>query len=666
MPRLFPLTLVGQSEKNSPVNETRRLDATAARGNAEASFRQSHTAHLENRLDDALAWLLNAIALAPGNANYVYTLGRLHKARNDWAAAEHAYREALRLRPDHVDAWISLGILLRSLGRPAEAERCYRSALGIDPNNFLAVINLGNALIAQDQFAAAADLARVHRDLFLKSADSARRALAENPRSAIAHYNLGRAVLHLSEPEAARHFRYALQINRSYFEAAESLGRCLSQLGECDEALAAFETASRLRPDSTDTRLALAKTYRVLDKLDESAAEYSAVLRMSPQLARAKGGLAGTLADLGVDERARALFEEALAQEPDDAAMQLDYATLLMRNGEFERAWDNYEARWRACAGRETVERVFAQPRWNGEPLAGKRLLICCEQGLGDEVVFASVLPDLVGEADHCVIECDRRLEALFRRSFRGATIFGVDRGKRDWHLGLERSLADLPQFDYWIPAGSLARFRRGSTPAFPRRAGYLEADAERVHHWRNRLQNLGSGPKIGISWCGGTPITQGAARSLTLEQLQPVLATEGSHFVSLQYGDCRTEVDSFVSTTGIPLHHWPEAIATCDENAALLTALDLVISVCTAVVPLGAALGRPVWVMAPFIADWRYGRQGATTIWFPSAHVYRQPQRGAWAPVIAEVAATLLDYCRSYGGGKSENTSLTCFETTT
>ena len=642
----------------------RRNDERAegeARGNADASFRLSHLAHLENRLDDALAWLLNAAALAPENAHYHYTLGRLHKARNDWGAAERSYREALRLRPDHVDAWISLGILLRNLGRAAEAERCHRSALRIDPNNFLAVINLGNALISQDQFAAAADLARVHRNLFLQSADNARRALAANPGSAVAHYNLGRAVLYLSEQEAARHFRDALQINPSYFEAAESLGRCLSQLGACDEALAAFESASRLRPDSIETRLALAKTYRVVDRLEESAAEYASVLRIAPDLASAKGGMAGALADLGENERARRLFEEALAQEPDDAAIRLDYAILLMRNGEFADAWINYEARWRACTGRETVERAFAQPQWNGESLAGKCLLICCEQGLGDEIVFASVLPDVVREADHCIIECDHRLEALFRRSFSGATIFGVDRSKRDWHRALEQRLGQLPAFDYWIPAGSLPRHRRSSAEAFPSSAGYLAADPERVRHWRDRLQALGSGPKIGISWRGGTAITQGAARSLTLEQLRPVLATNDVHFVSLQYGDCRAERESFVSATGMSLHHWPDAIDRYDESAALIAALDLVVSVCTAVVPLGAALGRPVWAMTPMVADWRYGRSGASAIWFPGARIFRQPRRGAWVPVIAEVAAALRDY----GGGKSENTSRTCFENT-
>ena len=630
------------------MTEARQLDdraASEARGNAEASFRLSHAAHLENRLDDALAWLLNAVLLAPRNAQYLYTLGRLHKARNDWTAAEQAYREALRLWPDYVDAWISLGILLRNLGRPGEAERCHRAALSRDPNNFLAVVNLGNALVSQEQYAKAAALAHAHRHLFQQSADAARRALAANPGSAVAHYNFGRAVLHLNEREAVRHFRAALEINPACFEAAEDLGRCLSQLQECEEALGAFETACRLRSDSFETRLALAKTYRVLDRLEESAAEYANVLRACPDLARAKGGMAGALADLGEDERARKLFEEALAQEPDDASMQLDYAILLMRNGEFAQAWSNYEARWRACAGRETVERAFSQPKWNGESLAGKCLLICCEQGLGDEIAFASVFQDVASEAAHCIIECDHRLEALFRRSFGSATIFAVDRGGSDWHRLLEQKRAELPAFHYWTPAGSLPRFRRASAEAFPSRAGYLTADPERVHYWRSRLQTLGSGPKVGISWRGGTAITQGAARSLTLEQLLPVLATQGVHFVSLQYGKCQSEVEGFAAATGIPLHHWPEAVTDCDENAALLEALDLVVSVCTAVVPLSAALGRTTWVLAPFVSDWRYGRSGEPIYWYPSVRAFRQTQRGNWAPVIAAVAAALRDY---------------------
>lgn len=626
------------------MTEARRLEG---RGNANTCFRLSHAAHLENRLDDALLWLQKAISLAPDNAHYHYTLGRLYKALNNPAAAERAYQEALRLHPNHVDAWISLGILLRNLGRPTEAEQCHRSALRIDPSNFIAVVNLCNALISQDQFAAAASVASRHRNLFLQSADAARKALAQSPGSALAHYNLGRAVLHLNAREAAQHFRDALRINPSYFEAAESLGRCLSQCGVCDEALAAFQTASRLRPDSAETRLALAKTYRILDKLEESAAEYANVLRTHPRLALAKGGLAGALADLGEDERARQLFEEALAQEPADSSMQLDYATLQLRNGELAGTWQRYEARWRACGGRETVERMFAQTQWNGESLDGKGLLVCCEQGLGDEIVFASVLADVMREAGHCIIECDQKLEALFKRSFSGATIFGVDRSNKDWHHALEQNLERLPRFDYWIPLATLPRHRRTSVEAFPTRGGYLAADPERVRHWRERLHALGAGPKIGVSWRGGTAITQGAARSLTLEQLRPVLAVPGGHFVSLQYGDCRAEVENFVANSGITLHHWPEAIAAYDDCAALLAALDLVISVCTAVVPLTAALGRGVWVLTPFVADWRYGRTGTTTPWFPGARLFRQSQRGVWSPVIAAVAAALDEWKR-------------------
>ena len=130
--------------------------------------------------------------------------------------------------------------------------------------------------------------------------------------------------------------------------------------------------------------------------------------------------------------------------------------------------------------------------------------------------------------------------------------------------------------------------------------------------------------------------------RSLTLEQLRPILATRATHFVSLQYDECADEIKAFGASAGIPIHHWQEAIDDYDETAALAGALDLVISVCTAVVHLCGALGRPVWVMAPFVAEWRYGREGPSMIWYPSVRMFRQHKLDDWSPVMAAVKRAL------------------------
>ena len=159
---------------------------------------------------------------------------------------------------------------------------------------------------------------------------------------------------------------------------------------------------------------------------------------------------------------------------------------------------------------------------------------------------------------------------------------------------------------------------------------------------WRGRLAALGSGVKVGISWQGGTMKTRRPLRSLLLAQWLPILRAPGVNFVNLQYTDCSQEIAEFKSETGIEVVDWQDARDDYEHTAALVSALDLVISVCTAVVHLGGALSKPVWVMAPYSPEWRYGIAGEKMPWYPSVMMFRQPRYGAWEPVIERVAHQL------------------------
>lgn len=607
-----------------------------------AYFRLAHIAHRENRVPDAIEALRKATELDPQNAEYRYNLGRSYKAVESSELAEQAYREALRLRPDYTDAWISLGILLRGCGRAVEAEQCQIEALRIDPNNLLARLNLGNALLSQNKLAEAGDVAQAAQARLAETAQCFREVLKQNPLCAEAHHNLGTVLLlQKQKAESLAHLREALDLNPTYFEAAESLGRGLYAAGELDEAADVLSVACRLRPDSIDARLKYASALRSAHRFEAAAAQFERVLRQEPQCARAKGGLAATLADRGQYTKPHALFEQALAIEPNDALIQFSYSMLLLRNGEFEKAWDYYESRW--FAGMETRPlHAFTPPQWLGESLEGKTLLIVCEQGIGDEIMFSSVFPEVMRAARHCIIECDERLEPLFRRSFPDATYFGVSRASTDWFTTIERNLDKLPPFDCWTPAGSMQRFLRKDSASFPKHAGYLAADAARTEHWRERLRELGPGLKVGISWRGGTTLSWKSKRSVTLEQLRPLLSVRGVQFVNLQYDATPEELEEFAAGSGISITHWPEAIANYEDTAALVCAVDLVISVCTAVVHLSGALGQTAWVMAPFVAEWRYGREGPDMIWYPSVRMFRQQKADAWAPVIGDVRRAL------------------------
>jgi hypothetical protein len=176
----------------------------------------------------------------------------------------------------------------------------------------------------------------------------------------------------------------------------------------------------------------------------------------------------------------------------------------------------------------------------------------------------------------------------------------------------------------------------------FPQHAGFLTADSQKIDQWKARLAALGPGPKIGLSWQGGVGHTGRARRSLTLEQLLPVLRRRDAHFVSLQYTDVAAEIREFQARQGIPIHHWQEAIDDYDETAALVIALDKVLTVCTAIVHLTGALGRPALVMVPFGSDWRYGATGEQMLWYPSVRLIRQRAIGDWSAVLQTVEAAL------------------------
>jgi len=564
---------------------------------------------------------------SPVDAEALYARGRGQRANRDDAGAEASYREALTLRPDFAEAWISLGILLKQAGRFTEAESAQRAALRLDPRNFLAHLNLGNVLRVQGRRAEAEQAFQA--------------ALAANPDSAEAHNNLGRLLLDQEQrADAAAHFTEALRISPNYFEAAHGIGEALLQADQFEAAIEPLKHAHALRPDDLNAMRSLGRAYSGACDYARAAGIFEQVLERLPGNWLARLDLAVVQFYSGQYTRPRATLQALLKEAADDHA-SMTYASLLLRAGEFREGWQHYDARW--AMGRPG-RREFPEPRWQGESLAGKTLLLAAEQGLGDEIMFASIFPEVMAMADHCIIECDERLVPLYQRSFPDATLFGIrDRNREGWHTQLDAARATLPRFDCWAPIGDLGQLRRNEAADFPRHSGYLAADAQRVRDFRQRLQSRGIDKlKIGIGWKGGTRSSRAPLRSMTLQDLKPLFTLPDTHFVSLQYGDSREERERFAHEGGVALDHWQADIDDIDSYAALVSSLDLVISVCSAVIHLAGALGKPAWVMAPLVPEWRYGREGESMIWYPSVRMFRQEKSGDWAKVIGQVRRAL------------------------
>lgn len=464
-----------------------------------------------------------------------------------------------------------------------------------------------------------------------------RMALRCSPDSSEILHKLARNCVALgSRPEALALLEEAKNRHSGSGVFLSQIALIYDDLDEIDLAIRTWEEVLALNPldASAHNNLGLQWHYGKGD-VDKALDCFMQALELNPCLTEARFNLYQAKADAGKVDEALAGFESMLA-EPFREEVMFHRSIVLLKNRRFGEGWREYHLRW--CY-RGIQSRSFPFPAWDGQPCTGKTLLVYGEQGLGDEIMFSSCLKDLQDKTGaKIVLECNIRLENLFRRSFPDVLVIGRSRAQ----TGVD-CLADVATIDFQTAIGDLPSMFRTEEAAFPNHRGYLEADPKRVTFWKNRLAALGDGPKIGISWRGGQGTTRREARSIPLREWLPILATEGMHFVSLQYTDCRQELQTLEAQHGIVVHHWQEAIDDYDETAALVMALDRVITVCSSIVHLTGALGRPAWVLVPRVPEWRYLASGATMPWYPSARLFRQPRHGDWTPVLRHVAQRLV-----------------------
>lgn len=383
-----------------------------------------------------------------------------------------------------------------------------------------------------------------------------------------------------------------------------------------------------------DTRINLAASCVGMQRLDEAKRITQELRRLKPQDEKSLALLC-LLAVYECNPRlAIDLGEKALTLKADmfDVHESLGYAHLML--GEWEEGWKGYELFIGHSKYRPLKPPHADCPYWNGEEEID--LYVRGEQGIGDEISFASLLPEMLPRMKSITYDCDEKLGGLMARSFPDAEVHATRKAKnaeKDWLAGRK--------FDAHCLLGSFAKHRRRSTAYFPGKP-YLIADHERRVQWRALLDTL-PGKKVGIAWTGGSRGTFSGRRSLALDTLLPLLRTDGVSWVSLQYQDPSDDIREFREKHSIDIHHWARCTesADYDDTAALVAELDLVISVCTAVVHLSGALGKACWVLVPTRARWFYMTKGNRSPWYGSVELFRQEDE--WP--LAEVAARLAEF---------------------
>lgn len=343
-----------------------------------------------------------------------------------------------------------------------------------------------------------------------------------------------------------------------------------------------------------------------------------AALETAPDNFEAKAYLARTRDALGDTETAIALYRDALQVEPDNAAMHLLLAQTLLSIGHYTEGWAEYEWRYRGASGQPFPD--IDAPLWRGEPLVGKTLLCIGEQGYGDVMQFVRLAARVKAMGGRVTLACSGPLARLL------SGLSSIDHLFQDWHRA--------GQFDAYIPLSSLPGALGLTADDLPGDIPYLSAEPRHAARWQRRLGHL-PGRRIGLCWAGRASHPNDRFRSLPFTMLRDALSA-GESYVSLQTGARATDATaSAVLDLSARLHDFA-------ETAAVIENLDLVITVDTSMAHLAGAMGKAVWVMLPYVPDWRWGREGETTPWYPSARLFRQDAVGDWPGVVARIAAAL------------------------
>ena len=546
-------------------------------------------------------------------------------AAGNWDSAEIKLRQMVAADPRYAEARLQLGMLLGRLDKLDEARLHLTVAVRLNPRSPDAHNALGNIHLLNGEWETAERCYAA--------------ALKLNPESAATYLNLGLlAQSRLDHAAALASFEKARQLAPAMPGLLKNVIAEKVELGQIAGAEALLQNLNVQDEQKAEFHYCLGYVCLNLQQPHAAVAQFERARALAPRDPEVLLQLGIALRETGEVEQAIARFDKALAEDQalDLARWHKSLACLTLQD--FSGGWQHYDLR---LLSRDRPQRASTYPQWDGRPAPAARVLVFGEQGPGDEIMFASCLPQVIADVGKCVVECSPKLVTLFGRSFPQAEVRAAAQGQ---------PAGAAERFDAQIALGSLPKIWRTSLADFPVHRGYLRADVMKTVAWRQRLEALGPGLKVGISWRGGTDKTRAYMRSIPLQQWGEILQIRGTHFIDLQYTDCGDEVAAAASAHGVTIHRWQQPREDLDEAAALVESLDLVISVCTTLIHLAGALGKPVWVLTPYSPEWRYGIRGEKMPWYPSVRQFRQPAFGAWEPVIRGVAQSLRAQCVAAG----------------
>ncbi|MDE3201942.1 MAG: tetratricopeptide repeat protein [Acidobacteriota bacterium] len=618
-----------------------------------------------------------AVAIAPEYCVTWVALGQANKAAGRIEEAEYAYLSALKLDGMDPLARTGLGELKTATGRAEAALEEFEFALRKRPAMIAALIGRGHAL---------ASLGRDEEALTWYKA-----ALEQDAQSAEGEFGAGFVLARMGRlGEAGRCYCRAVTLRPDFAAAWMNLGCVLRELPTIADAHAEFALtrAVELRPDMITGWLNRALLRREQDRLAEAEADLNKALGVDPthvetlvawsQLALARGDIKSArhwarqacvygphhaeaanmegillhneqrfeeaaeafaraeqlgskvaasnrgncLMDMGCPDLAVAAHEAALAADPRNAGSEYNLALAQLRTGEWERGWKNYEARWRF---REVhrAPMLFGVPRWRGEMLDGYTILLHAEQGLGDAIQFSRYAVLVAARGGQVILQVHQAVERLMRSLavVRTGQAVVAPLGKEPPAFNVECPLMSLPAVFGTLP------------DEVPWAGPYLAAEEALAAKILKKYPHRGEQPRIGIAWAGNPKYKGDAQRSTRLESLVPLLSGLDAEWFSLQKGEATAQLKGLPKD--IAVHDACSRDKGLADTAAVIAMLDLVITTDTCIAYLAGAMGKPVWILLPYRADWRWMLETEETPWYPTARLLRQSRPGDWAGLI-------------------------------
>lgn len=451
--------------------------------------------------------------------------------------------------------------------------------------------------------------------------------LANKPDHADSLHYLGVLAFETGSSETACELiREAIRINSSQAIYHYNLATVCKSDGQATVAIKHYKKAVKLQPDHIDAYTNLATIYHEMENFALARQANMSALKIDPKSIAALHNIGTLMNEAGQYDEAIEYFDRVILCDPMHIEARFKKAHIRLLKGDYSKGWQGYSWMFFSSSYLENnPNRLIPFPKWNGSSLEHKRLLVNADQGIGDELMFASCLPDAMEISGSVVVECNPRLVSLYQRSFPGIDIIPAEK-KQDfyWHQG-------LGEIDYRINLSGLAEFFRGKESDFPQHQGYILPDTAKVNDWRERLNTLGDGINIGISWRGGANDRTRKARSIPLNYWKKLSSLPGINIINLQYGQHDEEIEKFNQQATNPLHTFDDIdpLTDLDGFSALIASLDLVISIDNSTVHFAGAVGTPTWAILPHTPDWRWMIGRGDSPWYPSLKLFRAEKMG-------------------------------------